>query len=109
MFELKRILTYISVLIYPLIIHEVMSMLSNEKTFIISIKGNVKSIKAHVCNIIIVQGKVGQVQTHAGNVKCQDVTSSVTTVSGNVYYKKSGSIQTLCGDINQNIRIIDVN
>lgn len=77
---------------------------SDDKVIIITVNGNIDSLKVDTCNKLGIIGNVTNVNTVSGDVDINgNVSGSIQTVSGDVKCKNvGGSINTLSGDINHN-------
>jgi DUF4097 and DUF4098 domain-containing protein YvlB len=64
-------------------------------------RGDVDSLVVGACEHVHVTGNVKSVEVKAGDVSCQDVHGSVSTIAGDVSCGTvRGSISTVSGDIN---------
>jgi hypothetical protein len=70
------------------------------KVINITVDGNLDSVSVDMCEKIIVNGTVVQVNTASGDVECQNVAENVNTVSGDVECGNvGGNVTTTSGDV----------
>lgn len=70
------------------------------KVINITVDGNLDSVSADMCEKIIVNGTVAQVNTASGDIECQDVMENVNTVSGDIECGNvGGNVTTTSGDV----------
>ena len=71
------------------------------KNINISVVGNLESLDVDSCEMIMITGDVGTVETVNGNVKCGNVNGNVKTTNGNI---KAGDIHGKATTSNGNIK-----
>ena len=70
------------------------------KSIQIEVQGDVDSLVVDACERVHVTGNVKSVEVKAGDVSCQDVHGSVSTIAGDVRCGAvRGSISTMSGDV----------
>lgn len=71
------------------------------KSITIEIQGDVANLQVDACDRVTVTGNVKALDVKSGDIHCQDVQGSVTTMAGDVTCGNvQGSVKTMAGDIN---------
>lgn len=77
---------------------DITDQLSDPKTLLIEIQGDIDTINVDKSRCIVVEGEVKHVQMMTGTIECLSLTDSITTVSGDVCCGKTKYIQTIYGN-----------
>lgn len=70
------------------------------KEVIITVNGDIDSLKVDYCKDIVITGNVNDIKSGSGDIQCGDIKNNASTGSGDIEANKiEGNIQTGSGDV----------